>query len=563
MAYIIGIILLIIALIIVGLILRKRVYDEVDQQENWKMDILDRDVAAELSKIKKLNLSGETQEKFESWKERWEIIITKELSNVEDMLVKAEEFADRYRFSNAKKLLRKNEQDLNTIENDIEKILNELEELLESEKSSREDVETLRPNIKYLRRKLSQHRYQYGKAESVFESRIDEMEQAFIKYDELAGCGNYFEAKDLVNNLKQELEQLISQIDEFPEIYRKCKHDLPAQLDELLTGLKEMKSDGYRVSHLGLKKEIHDYQKRLLDGISSLEKGNISEVKILIEEIENRILEMYQLLEKEAIAKSYMEAKIPKYQSTLDELGASFYDTKTEVENMKKAYYFEDSDMERYLALDKTIAHLEKQLEEFSNAMENENIAHSELRERLDEGFQQMAELQEKHEAFKKRIHNLRKDEIEAKETLAEIQNNIYDTNRKLKKSNIPGVPNFIWNMMETAAGKNKIVMKALEKQPLEIAEVQQALTEAKLTVDKTMEQTDLLLEQAALTEQVIQYANRYRSSYPELAAKLNEAERLFRSFEYELALEQAANAVEEIEPGALQKIEVPQEVLN
>src|SRR5699024_5406273 len=104
MAYIIGIILLIIALIIVGLILRKRVYDEVDQQENWKMDILDRDVAAELSKIKKLNLSGETQEKFESWKERWEIIITKELSNVEDMLVKAEEFADRYRFSNAKKL---------------------------------------------------------------------------------------------------------------------------------------------------------------------------------------------------------------------------------------------------------------------------------------------------------------------------------------------------------------------------------------------------------------------------------------------------------------------------
>src|SRR5699024_7530502 len=76
MAYIIGCILVIIASIIVALIMRKRIYDQVDRNEEWKLDILNRDIASQLSRIKRLNLSGETQEKFETWKERWEQIVS-------------------------------------------------------------------------------------------------------------------------------------------------------------------------------------------------------------------------------------------------------------------------------------------------------------------------------------------------------------------------------------------------------------------------------------------------------------------------------------------------------
>lgn len=74
--------------------------------------------------------------------------------------------------------------------------------------------------------------------------------------------------------------------------------------------------------------------------------------------------------------------------------------------------------------------------------------------------------------------------------------------------------------------------------------------------MDLLVEQTEVMVDQARLTEQVIQYANRYRSKYPLLAAKLLEAENLFRSYEYEVALEQFAKALEEVEPGALKRIE-------
>ncbi|GGB27309.1 septation ring formation regulator EzrA [Lentibacillus populi] len=564
MAYIIGTILVIIALIIVGLILRKRVYDVVDRQESWKLDIMNRNIASELQRIKSLNLSGETQEKFEAWKERWEYIVTRELTDVEELLFEAEEAADKYRFPTARKILRKSGQTLQSIEENIEKILQELDELLESEENSRLEIEHIEPEIKALRKKLSQQRYLYGKAEVRFDVAMDELEEKLAKYHGLTKSGDYYEAQQIVDELKVELESLQQQMAEFPSIYKACTQELPAQLDDLYTGLKGMKEDGYRVEHLGFEKEIHSYQRRLLDCVRSLDKGNSEDAKLIIPEMDERIKEMYVLLEKEAIAKNYMETQIPNYQHLLNELGTSFHETKAEVESLKRAYYFEDGDMEKYLTLDKAISQLNKQLEDLSANMENEKKSHSELRDSLEAGFQQIETLQAEHEEFKNRIRNLRKDELEAKEKLSEMKNQLSNTMRKLNKSNIPGVPTFIWNLSEAASEKNMQVLKALEKQPLDITEVQQTLAEAQRKVDSLMEQTDIMLDQAYLTEQVIQYANRYRSKYPLLAAKLAESERLFRSYEYELSLEQAAKALEEIEPGALKRIEAFQEeVMN
>ena len=556
MAYIIGVILLIIALIITGLILRKRVYDVVDRYEAWKMDILGRNIAGELSRIKELNLSGETQAKFESWKERWDQIVTKELPDIEEHLFDAEEAADRYRFSKAKKTLNETEKVLVSIEADIEKILKEVDDLMESEESGRKEAEEINPAIKSLRKNLSQQRYQYGKAESYFDERIDLLEEKLLGYNDEIKSGNYYQAKRLIDELRVNLTELEDRMEEFPEIYKKCKHELPSQLHDLFAGLKEMKEDGYRVDHLAFEKEIRTYQEGLSDSLEKLDKGDASQAKEIMPEIEERIQEMYGLLEKEALAKNYLENQIPGYKKSIHKIDQSFDDTRAEVEELQKAYYIEDSDMERFISLDKAISKLKAELEELENDMGDNGVSHSELREKIEQGFSQVEELERAHEGFKLRIQNLRKDELEAKAKLTEIRNELYHTQRKLKKSNVPGVPNFIWDSLENASFKNEVVLTALEKQPLDMNEVQQALGEAENAVKHMVEQTDVMLDQAYLTEQVIQYANRYRSQYPLLASKLTEAERLFRSYEYELSLEHAAKAVEEIEPGALKRIE-------
>ncbi|MFC3040135.1 septation ring formation regulator EzrA [Virgibacillus xinjiangensis] len=556
MAYVIGIILAIILLIIVGLIIRKRVYDEVDKYEAWKMDIMDRNIAAHLSRIKSLNLSGETQEKFEDWKERWDTIASKELPDIEEHLFDAEEAADRYLFAKSKRILGDVEEILQSIEKRIEIILAEVDQLVNSEKSSRTGVEKIQPQVKALRKQVSQNRYQYGKAELHFDREIDKLEDMLEEYEVLIDGGNYLEAKAFVDQLEERVEELQQQIESFPPLYKKSKQELPAQLDNLMEGLNEMKEAGYHVSHFGFKTEILTYQEKLANNVSKLENAEMEGASETVAEVEAAITEMYDQLEKEAVAKNYLEKEMPEYENTLNELTITFSETKEDLQELREAYQLEDGDMEKYLSIESTISSLRDQLVDMAEDLENEDAAHSEVRQKVEEGFREVEELQEKHEEFKKRIQNLRKDELEAKEKLMEIRTQLQGVGRKLKKSNIPGVPTFIWNLLDEASSKNERVLEALERQPLDMVKVQEALNDSKEAVDKAMEQTEMMLEQAYLTEQVIQYANRYRSQDAVLAGKLAEAERLFRSYEYELALEQAAKAVEEIEPGALKRIE-------
>lgn len=556
MAYVIGIILVIITLIIVGLIMRKRVYDEVDRQENWKMDIMDRNIASELSRIKSLNLSGETQEKFESWKERWEHIVEKDLTDIEEHLFDAEEAADHYRFPSAKKAISKTDQALKTIEHDIEQILNELDELMNSEEESRHRVEEIQPNLKALKKVLIQNRYQYGKAITHFEEEIDTFETQLDTYNELVESGNYIEASQLVETLYAKLEKLEESINDFPDLLTACKNDLPNQLNELLRGIREMKDDGYRVEHLGFEKEINIYIERLSDCVKALEQNKTEEPKNTVKDIDERIKEMYLLLEKEAVARNYLETHYTTYAQDLSVIANDFTEAKHEVEQLKESYYFDDRDLEKYLSIDKAINRLINEKEMMDKQISESGTSHTELREQLEKGFSQVKELETELVEFRDTIQSLRKDELEAQEKLSALREKINTTNRRIQKSNIPGVPRFIWGYMEEASNKCKQVLSVIEKQPLDMNKVQHTLEEAKTAVDYLIEQTDMMLDQAYLTEQVIQYANRYRSKVPALAAELSEAENLFRQYDYELALERAAKAIEDVEPGALKKIE-------
>ncbi|RDW16364.1 septation ring formation regulator EzrA [Oceanobacillus arenosus] len=554
--YFIGAILVIIVLLIIGLILRKRIYDGIDRLEEWKLDILGRNIAAQISQIKNLNLSGETQDRFETWRDRWEFIVTKELPDIEELLLDTEEAADRFRVSKANKTMATIETTLESIEKDIEQMLKELDELLESEETSRLEVEELEPSIKSLRKVFSRNRLQYGRAEIHFEKLMDELDESFAKYHELVDAGNYLEARRLVEQIQHDKETLETQLEEFPAIYKKCRHELPSQLDNLLAGVKEMKQDGYHIEHLAFEKEIRTYHERLNDLLQLLNNGDTDDAVGMIEEIDERMKEMYQLLEKEAIAKNYLGTKLPSFEHTLEDITEKYDTTKEEVEKLRKAYYFEDGDMEKYLTIGKNITSLHERLLVIKEEMDDVNVGHSDLREQIENGFDKLEELAVRHEAFKESIANLRKDELEARENLETMRNQLQTLNRKLKKSNIPGVPNFIWNSMENTANKNQQVIVSLERQPLDMGVVQHALLDAQTSLEQTIEQTDMMLEQAYLTEQVIQYANRYRSRNPILAAKLIESERLFKVYEYELALETAAKAIEEVEPGALKRIE-------
>lgn len=563
MVMIIGIILVVIVVIIIGLILRKRVYDSVDRLEGWKLDVMNRNIGTELARIKTLNLSGETQEKFETWKSRWETIAARDLSRVEDFLFDAEDAADRYRFPSANKALQQGNAILHTIENDLEQMLEELDILLASEQSSRKGVEEITPTLKKLQKTMMQDRYKYGKAHHLFNKRMEKIEEDLAEYRADVEAGEYTKAKQLVDEMSGEMEQLEEEMTLLPELLHMCKEVLPDQIREVSLGIDEMRELGYHIEELGVESEIEQYKEQIATCMDLLDNGVTEEVPTLIEEVEENIKDIYTVLEKEVVAKNYIESQYLTYFATLEQIRNSFSSTKTEFEELRQTYFIENDDMEQFVLLDNTIQQIEAQVATFKKEMEEKVTTHSILRSQIEQGFKQMEQLKEEHATFTEKIQTLRKDELEAKQTLQELWDELYNVQRHIKKSNLPGIPAFILERMDASTEKNEAVVEKLNKQPLDMGAVQHALNEAKQAARQFAEEVEICIDQANLTEHVIQYANRYRSSYPILAAKLKESERLFRKSEYELALEKAAEAIEEIEPGALKQIERYQEEVS
>src|SRR5699024_12816799 len=64
----------------------------------------------------------------------------------------------------------------------------------------------------------------------------------------------------------------------------------------------------------------------------------------------------------------------------LKALKGQLSETKAEVDMLRKAYYIEDDNMERYLTLNNSIAKLDKQFDEFSEGLDSESISYTELR---------------------------------------------------------------------------------------------------------------------------------------------------------------------------------------
>src|SRR5699024_10768629 len=206
MEFVIGGLIAIIVIIIVGLIIRKKMYDQVDYYEDWKLDIMNRNVAGELGRVKALQLEGDTKDRFERLKNEWDAILGGGMADVEELLYDNEKAADRYNIPGAKKYMQQKNQKMVHVEEKSERILQQLDELLQIEELNRDNVDHIAPKLEDLKKHLTKNSYQYNRAEDRFETEIHDIKEQLKTYELLAEQGNYADGEELVKRLKEKTD---------------------------------------------------------------------------------------------------------------------------------------------------------------------------------------------------------------------------------------------------------------------------------------------------------------------------------------------------------------------
>ncbi|MGM0838132.1 MAG: septation ring formation regulator EzrA [Bacillota bacterium] len=556
MKIIIGVLVAVIIFVTFSYLRRKKIYAEVDRLETWKVSIMNKPVSEELSKVKDLNMTGQTEELFENWRYQWDDILSSELQSIEEYLFDAEDLVDKYRFKKAKNVLAIANQKLEGIEDKIKSIFDELDELIGSQAKSVEQIDMLEVTYTELKKKLLNQRHQYGSTTALLEKEVDDLQQTFLEFHDSMNNGNYMEARGLVQKLEKEIEAFEFKIANIPSLLVDCQSVLPSQLAEVETGYKEMLQEGYILDHVKLEENVEILKEKTKHITNLLFETKVAEAKEGIELMKEEMDKLYDNIENEVIAKHYIVKELPVVETVLHTLSEASAKSKEETYVVQESYHLQEEDIQTQRKIEHSMLALVDRYEKLSSHLENQTIAFSILKEELEDICEQINSLQDIHQQYTEILQALRKDEMAARDQLATLRKMLLEVKREIEKSNMPGLPETVYQELTTASEQLKAVKEKLEEKPLNIIEVNAILHQAVTSVEKCYEDCTDILDHAFLAENIIQYGNRYRSKHAFVHESLIEAEQLFRNYEYKNALEEAATALEKVEPGVLKKIE-------
>ncbi|SIT85263.1 septation ring formation regulator [Edaphobacillus lindanitolerans] len=553
---IIGIIVLI-ALIAIAFIFRRKHTAIIEKLEVQKMEIQHKPILEELTKVKQLNMNGETEERFEKWRSSWTEVMDDHMPAIDNLLFDAEESVDRLRFGKATKFEAEIEEKIAFCDKEMNRILDELSELIGSEEANRTEMEGLNESYKAARKNLLAHQHSFGNAAGPLEARLESINPRLVEYDELTASGNYLKARETVLGLATEARETFRLIEDVPVLLSEIQSKIPQAIRELRSGLREMEEQHYYLGHLRMDVRLNEMEEELDDLKAKLEALEAEEVKARIHSINEEINGFYDHLEAEVYARKYVEDNELPVGDRLAELGTFTRTTADEARFVQQNYRLSDQEAAVPEEALEKLEGMEKRFMLLSDRIAHGQSAYSTLQEELQEIAAETESLMQEQDDYAERLKGLRVDETKAREQLDELVRILQNTDRKLYRANTPGIPEEMDARLEEAEEHLFVVTRNLQDMPLNMALVNDNLEKAGQCVREVEEKAIEMLENVELIERLIQYGNRFRATNPAVDEQLAEAEEAFNQCRYGKALEDAATAVESVEPGAIRKIEV------
>ncbi|WP_144510915.1 septation ring formation regulator EzrA [Bacillus sp. FJAT-22090] len=557
MKYIIPAVIILLVIAVFAFIIRRKHNSEIERLEHEKHQIQNKPILEEMTKVKQLNMNGQTEEMFERWRNTWTEVMDVHMPKIDVLLFDAEEKVDKFIFPKASKIEKEIQTLISFCDDKMSEILKELEELIGSEEKNRIEMEQLKEQHRAARKTLLAHQYSFGDAVPALETKLESFIPHFEEFDKLTETGNYLSAREIVISLQDEGQKFFPKLHDIPTILSEIQNKIPATIHELRNGQKEMEESSYYLQHLEMSNKLDSIEEELIELKEAVVNLEIEKTIVRVEEIKDEMETFYDLLEKEVLAKKYVDQYKGQTATRLKEVTNVTRAISEEAAYVQQSYRLPEKEAEIPQSCLKELEELEKKFGLLSSRVDEEKSAYSSLQEDLNEIAEELDRLYEEQERFANRLNNLRIDENKAREKLDELKDILHDTDRMLQKANIPGIPEDMDVRLEEAEEHIYVAMQSLQEVPLNMTLVDNYLEKAEACMEEVHKRAKEMLENVLLTEKIIQYGNRYRASHPSIHARLLEAEEAFRQLRYAKALEDAATAVEEVEPGALKKIEV------
>ncbi|WP_086443905.1 septation ring formation regulator EzrA [Candidatus Enterococcus lemimoniae] len=554
---VLAIIIIAAVLYLVGYFMRKKNQMKLDDLEKRKEALFDLPVIEEVDDVKKMHMVGQSQNTFREWNQRWTEISTRSFAELESQIFEVENLNETFRFMKAKKAVAEADETMTEMESEVEIIRNGLKELRESEERNSLEVQKALDVYEEISKLLHDEKSEFGSAYPELQKQIKNIEIEFTQFVTLNTSGDPIEAREVLENAERHTYELDDVMKRIPPLYDELNRTFPDQLKEIEEGYKRLLADHYVFPEKNFEEELRRVQKRVKNSTVDLEKTEVDAVEVANRDTANAIDALYEIMEREINAKKYV---ITNHKVVGDYIAHALKNNRQlmiELDHTSQSYTLNHNELGRSRGFQAEIEELIRRYEDFEPKMKEHTIPYSEVQAFFKDCYKILDDIENQQVEIDDSLKELRKGEKAAQEKVDQYDFRLRNIKRHVEKQRLPGLPADYLEFFFVATDRIEELSKALNRIRINMEEIKKLSDLCNEDLELLDKKTNDLVNSAALTEQMMQYANRYRHTHEAIRVAMENSLELFsKEYRYQDALDEIGTALERVEPGAFRRIE-------
>lgn len=536
---------------VVAIFLRKRNEGRLEALEERKEELYNLPVNDEVEAVKNMHLIGQSQVAFREWNQKWVDLSLNSFADIENNLFEAESYNHSFRFLKASHQIDQIESQITLIEEDIAAIRNALADLEKQESKNSGRVLHALDLFEELQHRVAENSEQYGQALDEIEKQLENIQSEFSQFVTLNSSGDPVEAAVILDNTENHILALSHIVDRVPALVTTLSTELPDQLQDLEAGYRKLIDANYHFVETDIEARFH-----LLYEAFNKNQENIRQLELDNAEYENgqaqeEINALYDIFTREIAAQKVVEnllATLPTYLQHMKENNTLLGE---DIARLNKTYLLPETAASHVRRIQTELESFEAAIVEVTSNQEEPTQAYSVLEENLEDLQTQLKDIEDEQISVSERLTQIEKDDINARQKANVYVNRLHTIKRYMEKRNLPGIPQTFLKLFFTASNNTEDLMVELEQKMINIESVTRVLEIATNDMEALETETYNIVQYATLTEQLLQYSNRYRSFDERIQEAFNEALDIFeKEFDYHASFDKISQALEVAEPG-------------
>lgn len=553
-AFILAVILIIVTIVIIKGNQSKRYKKEIEELDIKKNSLIGVPVLSEITKVKELIKTDNLKEKLDDWDNTFTTIRDEKIPELTDLISDADFFIDKKDYKQAIRKMANIEIEINALKRKMDNLLDEVKVITNSEERNRALITKLKIVYREYQNKFERTKKEYGEIATYLEEEMDDIDKLFAQFEKAMDNNDYVSVEKKINLLDDKITRLGKLLEDAPTIVLMATVLVPNKIDEAITYYYRMKRDGYPLDYLNVEyniKEIKTKIDNIMDNLKKLELGeSIIELKTFIEYFND----LYNDFDKEKECKDLFRQNIKELGYRIDNINKVVRDIYLQIDDIKYNYNLSDEDINKFSLLNKNLEKINKDYKILVDQGKMKTFAYSKLVDELNGLSLKLSRLQDDLDFQLRSITSMKDDETRAREQLATIENLLKKAKYRLKDYKIPVIPSSYYIELTEAQDAIREIVKELDKKPIVIKILNIRVDTARDLVFKIYNKTNDMIKLASMSEKVIVYGNRYRSSYEEIDVALNKAEELFKRGKYKESLDLSMKSLSFIDKNIMEK---------